>query len=48
MSLHNVELLHPDFGARVTNIDLREQISADFIADIQKAIDEFSFLCFPN
>jgi alpha-ketoglutarate-dependent 2,4-dichlorophenoxyacetate dioxygenase len=48
MSLHNVELLHPDFGARVTNIDLREQISVDFITDIQKAIDEYSFLCFPN
>ena len=48
MSLPNVEPLHPDFGARVTGIDLREPISADSVADIQRAIDEYSFLCFPE
>jgi alpha-ketoglutarate-dependent 2,4-dichlorophenoxyacetate dioxygenase len=48
MSLPNVELLHPDFGARVTGIDLREPISADSVTDIQQAIDEYSFLYFPD
>jgi alpha-ketoglutarate-dependent 2,4-dichlorophenoxyacetate dioxygenase len=48
MSLPNVEMLHPDFGARVTGIDLREPISINSVADIQHAIDEYSFLCFPN
>ena len=48
MSLPNVEPLHPDFGARVTGIDLREPISAESADDIQRAIDEYSFLCFPD
>jgi alpha-ketoglutarate-dependent taurine dioxygenase len=48
MSLPNVEPLHPDFGGRVTDIDLREPISTDSVADIQRAIDEYSFLCFPD
>ena len=48
MSLLNVEPLHPDFGARVTGIDLREPISNDSVADIQRAIDKYSFLCFPD
>tara|TARA_E500000331_G_scaffold144451_1_gene140691 strand:- start:57 stop:929 length:873 start_codon:yes stop_codon:yes gene_type:complete len=48
MSLPNVEPLHPDFGARVTGIDLREPICTDTVANIQRAIDEYSFLCFPD
>ena len=42
------EPLHPEFGARVTGIDLREAQSDEGRDEILAAIDEYSFLCFPN
>ena len=42
------EPLHPDFGARVTGVDLRSPLSEALLAEIRHAIDEYSFLCFPN
>lgn len=44
----NIESLHPDFGGRITGIDLRGDLPADTVAAIRKAIDDYSFLCFPD
>ena len=43
-----IEPLHPDFGARVTGVDLAEPLSAERLAAVRRAIDEHSFLCFPG
>jgi len=40
--------LHDDFGARVTGVDLRPPLSDAVRLEIRDAIDEYSFLCFPN
>ncbi len=40
--------LHEDFGVRVAGIDLRAPLGADVVAEIQEAIDEYAFLCFPD
>ncbi len=42
------EPLHPDFGARVTGVDLREPLSEETFAEIRAAVDTYSFLCFPE
>ena len=42
------EPLHPEFGARVTGIDLRAALSDAARDEILAAIDEYSFLCFPD
>jgi len=44
----NFEPLHPEFGARVTGIDLRAPLSDAARDEILEAIDEYSFLCFPD
>jgi alpha-ketoglutarate-dependent 2,4-dichlorophenoxyacetate dioxygenase len=46
--MSSFEPLHPDFGARVTGVDLRSPLSEALLAEIRHAIDEYSFLCFPN
>jgi alpha-ketoglutarate-dependent 2,4-dichlorophenoxyacetate dioxygenase len=43
-----VERLHPEFGARITGIDLREALSDDAREEILAAVDEYSFVCFPD
>lgn len=43
-----IEPLHPEFGARVTGIDLRDGLSDDARDEILAAIDDHSFLCFPE
>ena len=43
-----IEPLHADFGARVTGIDLRAPLPAAALEDIRGAIDDFSFLQFPE
>lgn len=48
MGLPNVEPLHPDFGARITGLDLHQPLSEEAVADIRQAIDQYSFLCFPK
>jgi len=42
------EPLHADFGARVTGADLRAPLSDALRMEIRDAIDEYSFLCFPD
>ncbi len=44
----NFEALHPDFGAKVTGINLGESLNSSAIHTIKQAIDNFSFLWFPN
>ena len=48
MSKLDFESLHDDFGARVTGLDTKKPMSANILARIQSAIDEYSFLCFPD
>ena len=42
------EPLHNDFGARVTGLDASKPMSARILTKVQSAINEFSFLCFPD
>jgi len=44
----NFEPLHSDFGARVTGLDLGAGLSASAVSEIDRAIDDFSFLWFPE
>lgn len=48
MAMLTLEPLHPDFAARVTGIDLRAPLSDAAVAEIRAAIDDYSFLCFPD
>ncbi|MEM1198161.1 MAG: TauD/TfdA family dioxygenase [Pseudomonadota bacterium] len=43
-----IEKLHPDFGARITGLDLNEEISSEVVAELKTAIDDYSLLCFPG
>ena len=48
MSRFHVEPLHPDFGARVTGVDLGARLSEPEVEAIREAIDTWSLLCFPG
>lgn len=41
------EALHPDFGARVTGLDLTAALAGEMVEMIREAIDTHSLLCFP-
>ncbi|MCZ6839990.1 MAG: TauD/TfdA family dioxygenase [Alphaproteobacteria bacterium] len=43
-----IEALHPDFGARVTGIDLAAPLDDGALSAVRRAIDDYSFLCFPD
>lgn len=43
-----LEKLHPDFGARITGLDLNTDLSPEVVEHIKTAIDDYSFLCFPR
>ena len=43
-----VESIHNDFGAQILNLDLSTNLKGENIKTILKAIDDFSFLIFPN
>lgn len=43
-----IEPIHPDFGARITGIDVKSELSDETAEDIRKAIDEHSFVHFPD
>jgi alpha-ketoglutarate-dependent 2,4-dichlorophenoxyacetate dioxygenase len=43
-----IQKLHDDFGARVTGIDLRSPLPEGALDEIRNAIDEYSFLHFPD
>ena len=42
------EALHPDFGPRVTGLSLTDKLNQEIVSKIQKAIDQYSLLHFPN
>ena len=42
------EELHPDFGASLRDIDLGKPLTPDLIQEINAAIDQYSFACFPD
>ena len=44
----NVEPLHPEFGARITGIDLKGALTPDVSEALHAAIDEYSLLVFPG
>jgi len=48
MARLNFEPLHDDLGARITGLDAGKPLSGDDLAALQTAIDDYSFLCFPN
>ena len=48
MNQLSIEPLHPDFGARVSGVNLTGPLSSDDIENIREAIDTYSLLCFPN
>lgn len=43
-----IEKLHPDFGARITGVDMREPLDEATLEEIRAAIDAYSFVCFPD
>ncbi len=43
-----IEKLHPDFGARITGLDLNKDLTDEVVAELKAAIDEYSLLCFPS
>ncbi|MDP6833152.1 MAG: TauD/TfdA family dioxygenase [Alphaproteobacteria bacterium] len=48
MALLNIEPLHEDFGARVSGIDPSRPLSDEAVAEMRTAIDDYSFLHFPE
>ncbi len=48
MATLTIEPLHPDFGARISGADFGAGLPEDTVAEICAAIDEYSFLCFPD
>lgn len=44
----NMEKLHPDFGVRITGLNLNTDLTQEVVEDIKTAIDDYSFLCFPG
>ena len=48
MSQLHLEPLHPDFGARITGVDLGAPLSEPEVESIREAIDTWSLLCFPG
>ncbi len=48
MSRLAIERLHPDFGARITGVDLGVPLGPEALEEIRQAIDRYSFLCFPD
>ncbi len=45
--LHS-EKLHPDFGVRVTGLDLNSDLTDEIVGEIKTAIDDHSVVCFPD
>jgi len=40
--------LHPEFGARITGVDLRTDLDEATVGAIREAVDRYAFLVFPN
>lgn len=48
MSTFNIEPLHPEFGARITGVNMSAPMDTKLLADLRDAIDRHSFLLFPD
>jgi len=48
MATLKTEPLHPDFGVRVTGIDLSAPLSGETREEIRAAVDRYSFVWFPD
>ncbi|MGE0701010.1 MAG: TauD/TfdA dioxygenase family protein [Hyphomicrobiaceae bacterium] len=48
MSQIRIEKLHPELGARITGVDLRNGLDAAAEATVREAVDTYSFLVFPD
>ena len=48
MAILNIEPLHPDFGAHITDIDVSAQLSTILVEEIRTAVDEHSFILFSD
>lgn len=48
MTTLTIEPLHPEFGARIRGIDLRNDLDADRLEQVREAIDTYSFLLFED
>ena len=48
MNFLNIKPLHPDFGAKITGLDLKQRLPNEAIVEIKQAIESYSFLCFQN
>ncbi len=47
--MFHIEPLHPDFGAKLTGVDLNDALRDDAVVDgIKAAIDAYSFVWFPD
>ena len=42
------EELHPEFGVRIHGVDVSGPLAADLVAEINAAVDRYSFVCFPD
>jgi len=48
MASLDIEPLHPDFGARILGLDLRQDLKGDRLEQIREAVDTYSFLLFED
>lgn len=48
MVMFSAEPLHEDFGARIEGVDLRAPLDGETVAALHRAIDDYSFLWFPD
>jgi alpha-ketoglutarate-dependent 2,4-dichlorophenoxyacetate dioxygenase len=48
MATLRIEPIHPDFGARITGVDMRAPVDEGAMEEIRAAADEYSFLCLPD
>ena len=42
------EKLHPELGARIRGVDVSQPLAPDLVAEINAAVDRYSFVCFPG
>lgn len=48
MSQLSYEPLHPEFGVRIRGVDVGAPLAPDLVAEINAAVDRYSFVCFPD
>ena len=48
MATLDLDPLHADFGARIHDVDVTGELSAELVEAIRDAIDTYSFICFQN